>query len=139
MLGTPTLNNPGFKANPEIREFINFEDNKITFKSSILSQYILGNIISPDLIIDSLILIANYLDNKYDIHKPSKDKLISIINFRTIQKTINIKDPIWKREIFRFYETVRSLNFCQNNIHFWLQYAIARLSVSIRTNAPFIV
>ena len=128
MLGTPTLNNPGFKANPEIREFINFEDNKITFKSSILSQYILGNIISPDLIIDSLILIANYLDNKYDIHKPSKDKLISIINFRTIQKTINIKDPIWKREIFRFYETVRSLNFCQNNIHFWLQYAIARLS-----------
>ena len=128
MLGTPTLNNPGFKANPEIKEFINFEENRISFKSSILSQYILGNIISPSLIIDALILITNHLDNKYDVHKPSKEKLISIINFRTIQKSINIKDPAWKREIFRFYETVRSLDFCKNNIHFWLQYAIARLS-----------
>ncbi len=68
------------------------------------------------------------MDDKYDVHKPSKDKLISIINFRTIQKSINLKDPTWKTEIFRFYETIKDLNFCQTNIHFWLQYAIARLS-----------
>ncbi len=128
ILGTTALNNPSFKNNPLIKEFINFEENKISFKSSILSQHILGNLLRPELVIDTLILIASKLDNKYDVHKPSKEKLISIINFRTIQKAINIKDPSWKREIFRFYETARTLSFCENSIHFWLQYAIARLS-----------
>jgi mRNA-degrading endonuclease YafQ of YafQ-DinJ toxin-antitoxin module len=127
-LGSPALNNPSFKKNASIREFINFEQNQITFKSPILSQYILSNIIQPELVIDSLILLANNLDNKYDVNKQSKEKLISIINFRTIQKSININDPAWKREIFRFYETIKEYNFCKNNIHFWLQYAIARLS-----------
>ena len=128
ILGSTTLNNPSFKNNVNIKEFINFEENRISFKSSILSQYILGNILRPELVIDTLILVANNLDNKYEVHKPSREKLISIINFRTIQKAINVKDPSWKREIFRFYETVRSLSFCENSIHFWLQYAIARLS-----------
>ncbi|QGY45926.1 hypothetical protein GM418_20285 [Maribellus comscasis] len=127
-IGSAALNNPGFKANAHIKEFINFEQNQISFKSPILSQYILSNIVHPELVIDSLILIASNLDNKYDIHKPSKDKLISIINFRTIQKSINLNEPVWKREIFRFYETIKDYNFCRNNIHFWLQYAIARLS-----------
>jgi len=128
ILGTTALNNPGFKNNTNVKEFVDFEENKISFKSSILSQYILGNLLRPELVIDTLILIANNLDNKYEVHRPSKEKLISIINFRTIQKAINVKDPSWKREIFRFYETVRELSFCEHNIHFWLQYAIARLS-----------
>lgn len=128
ILGNAALNNPGFKANPHIREFIDFENNQITFKSPILSQYILANIVQPELVIDTLLLFVRKLDDKYDVHKPSKEKLISIINFRTIQKSIKLKDPSWKREIFRFYETIKDLSFCQNNVHFWLQYAIARLS-----------
>jgi hypothetical protein len=28
----------------------------------------------------------------------------------------------------KYYETIKDLQFCKNNIHFWLQYAIARLS-----------
>lgn len=128
ILGSPALNNPSFKTNIHIKEFVDFDENQITFKSSILSQHILGSIIHPELVIDSLLLVVNNLDKKYDVHKPSRDKLISIINFRTIQRSLNINDPTWKREIFRFYETIKDLNFCNTNIHFWLQYAIARLS-----------
>jgi hypothetical protein len=128
ILGNSALNNPSFKNNTNIKEFVDFEKNKILFKSSILSHYILGNLLQPELVIDTLILIARDLDNKYDVHPPSKEKLISIINFKTIQKAINVKDSSWKREIFRFYEEVKELSFCEYNIHFWLQYAIARLS-----------
>lgn len=128
ILGANTLNNPSFKSNASIREFVDFGTNQITFRSSIMSQYILGNLIQPEIVIDTLIFIAKALDNKYSVNYNSKEFLKSIVTFRTIQKSINLNDSKWKGEIFRFYETIKDLQFCRSNIHFWLQYAIARLS-----------
>ena len=54
-------------------------------------------------------------------------RLITFVNFTTIQSCLNIKDNAWKMEIYRFYEVVKSCTFCKTNIDFWLQYAIARL------------
>lgn len=128
ILGAATLNNPSFRNNPSVREFVDFEQKQITFRSSIMSQYILQNLIQPENVIDSLIFIAKSLNNNYTVNPKSKEILKSIVTFREIQKSINVTDSQWKREIFRFYETIKDLQFCKNNIHFWLQYAIARLS-----------
>jgi hypothetical protein len=103
ILGAKTLNNPSFRTNSSVREFVDFEQNQITFRSSIMSQYILGNLIQPEIVIDSLIFIAKALDNKYSVNSKSKEILKSIVTFRAIQKSININDYKWKREIFRFY------------------------------------
>lgn len=128
LLNDKSLNNPSFKTNPVINEFVNFYDDQIIMRSSVFAQYILTKITDPELVIDTLIMIAKSLDTKFRSHSPSRQKFTVIINFRLLQKSINMENSAWKTNIFRYYESIRNLDFCADNPQFWLQYAIAELS-----------
>jgi hypothetical protein len=126
-VGADLLNKPSFKRNQTINEFIDIQNTNIKFKSSVVARYILTTLYSPRDIIDILIQLVKRLATTANISKENKMRLITFVNFTTIQSCLNPEDNKWKDEIFRFYETIKDCSFCMKNIDFWLQYAIARL------------
>lgn len=126
-IGADLLNKPSFRQNPTIKEFVDIEKADIKFKSSIVARYILTTVYSPRDVVDVLIQLVKRLDvaSKYSV--PNRSRLITFVNFTTIQSCLNLKDSAWKMEMFRFYETIKDCVFCKTNVDFWLQYAIARL------------
>lgn len=125
-VGMDLVNKPSFRQNENIKEYIDIENSVIHFKSSIVARYILTNMYSPHEVIDILIQLVKQL-NLHSKAFQNKNRLITFVNFTTIQSCLNSNHHSWQSEIFRFYETVKDLSFCSNNIDFWLQYAIARL------------
>lgn len=126
-LDNETLNNPSFEKNPEVREFVDFERGEIIAKSAILAEVILSKVIDSTTIIDSLILIFKRL-NQRQSEKASRDKMKSLLLFSSIQRALNKEDAAYMHNILRYYESIKGLDFCARNPHFWLQYAIVRLS-----------
>ncbi len=126
-VGADLLNKPSFRQNHTIKEFIDISATDIKFRSSIVAKYILTTLYTPKDVIDILIQLVKCLDvlSKNSLH--NRIRLITFVNFTTIQACLNIKDNAWKMEMYRFYEVVKDCTFCKTNIDFWLQYAIARL------------
>ena len=126
-VGADSFNKPSFRQNQTIKEFIDIEATDIKFKSSIVAKYILTTLYSPKDVIDILIQLVRRLDILSKNSPQNRIRLITFVNFTTIQACLNIKDNAWKMEMYRFYEVVKDCAFCKTNIDFWLQYAIARL------------
>lgn len=126
-VGADLLNKPSFRQNQTIKEFLDIENINIKFKSSIIARYILTTLYTPREVVDVLVQLVRRLDEISKYSTQNKNRLITFVNFTTIQSCLNLKDNAWKMEIFRFYETVKDCKFCKTNIDFWLQYAIARL------------
>jgi hypothetical protein len=121
------LNKPTFQTNSAVREFINFDEGRIVVKSAILSETILSNIMSSRGIVDTLIKICKRLDNRRD-DKNIKIILREVISFSNLQRILQKDTKDYKFNILRFFEEIRNMKHCQSNPHYWLQYAIARLS-----------
>ena len=121
------LNKPTFQTNPVVREFINFDEGRIVVKSAILSETILSNIMSSRGIVDTLIKVCKRLDNRRD-DKNIKIILKEVISFSNLQRILQKDTNEYKFNILRFFEEIRNMKHCQSNPHYWLQYAIARLS-----------
>lgn len=121
------INSPNFKKDPVVREFINFDENTILPKSSILSQTILSQIFDTDIIVNTLIKIMNHL-SYYGKGKVAKQIIRRLMTYTNIQQVLNETDPNHKYNLIRYYEELKSLPSCRNNPHFWLQYAIVMLS-----------
>lgn len=126
-IGAEILNNPLFRNNIGIKEFVSFEDSEVRFKSSIVSQYFLHRFITPEEIVDTLIDMMRILDNTASANRNHKAILTTLLNYTQLRNCINSTRPGTLQHILRFYETVQQLPMCAENIHFWLQYAIARL------------
>ena len=126
-VGADLFNKPSFRQNQTIKEFIDIEATDIKFKSSIVAKYILTTLYSPRDVIDILIQLVKRLDVLSKSSSQNRIRLITFVNFTTIQSCLNLNDNAWKMEMYRFYEVVKDCAFCKTNIDFWLQYAIARL------------
>ena len=126
-VGADLLNKPSFRENLTIKEFVDIENTDIKFKSSIVARYILTTLYSPRDVVNVLIQLVKRLDVISKYSKQNRNRLITFVNFTTIQSCLNLRNSAWKIEMFRFYETIKDCNFCKTNIDFWLQYAIARL------------
>lgn len=122
-----TLNNPSFNRNPQIREFVNIDQSELIVKSPILSEVILSKVIDSTIIIDALLKIFKQL-NKQRYYRPNKEILKSLLSYTNLQRILNKDDKLYKHNLLRFFENLKNLEFCKENPHFWLQYAIVRLS-----------
>ena len=121
------LNSPKFKKNPVVREFVNFDDNTIIPKSSLLSSYILEQIFDTTIVVDTLLVIMQNL-NDYGTGKVAKQIMRRLMTFTNVQHILNAKDPNHKHNLLRYYESLKVMPSCSKNPHFWLQYAIVMLS-----------
>ena len=53
---------------------------------------------------------------------------IPFLSYTNLQRVLNKKDQEYSSNVYRFFESVKTLQFCRENPHFWLQYAILVLA-----------
>ncbi len=127
VLDDEVLNDFSFRKDIAVREFVNFDEGRIKVKSSILSEAILRNVVSSHAIIDTLIKVCCRLDNRRD-DKNIRIILKELISFSNLQSILKKDTSEYKFNILRFFEGIRNMQYCKQNPHYWLQYAIARLA-----------
>lgn len=126
-LNMSQLNSPSFKKDPYVREFVDFDTYTIKSKSSIISQVLLQQIFDSTIVVDVMLSIfRNLSEHRHNIK--IKRILRNMMMFTNIQQAINKEDTNYKHNILRYYENIKSLPSCNKNPHFWLQYAIVKLS-----------
>lgn len=126
--GENSINSNTFRSSPAFNHLIHKTDHGYLFpKSSIMAQYILNNFPDSNLIVQHLIEICkNVRASSYDKNDLSMQIYKDLASFRYAQKILPNRG---KREsLINFYEGLREIPQERNNPHFWLQYAIARLS-----------
>lgn len=121
------LGNLKFRRNEVVRELINFENNEIKAKSSILAEVLLSEIIEPEIIKEVLVKTFKNFDKHR--HSPEfKRVLKSLLSFINLKRILNQKSSNKYQDIMvSFFEDIRNCTFCKNNPHYWLQYAILKL------------
>lgn len=117
---------PRFKNNLAVRQLFNNTRGSILPKSSVLAEFFLQSFKDPQLLVSMLVKIAHAARSK----APGSDmywKLYrDMASFKYIQRMLPEKG---KREsLIQFYEGLREVELERENPHFWLQYAIARLT-----------
>ena len=126
-LDVVALNSPKFKKDPAVQELVNFETGRIRPKSSLVSQTLILELFSTATIIDVLINVAKHLNERRS-EKVAKQMMRRLMTFTNLQQVLNQKDASYKYDLLRYYEALKVLPLCKNNPHFWLQYAIVKLS-----------
>lgn len=117
---------PHFKNDPAIRELVNIENGSITLRSSLLAESILVNVIDPTIIVDVLIKVFKKLD-AYRAEENYRQILKCLLSHQNISRVLNREHPEYILNVTRFFEEIRTTEFCNENEHYWLQYAIAKL------------
>lgn len=117
------LNNPSFKSNHNIKELINFEEEKITFRSSILAKHILSKHIDKEDFKEYYIALFNELDRKSKGNKIVRNALKEMMKHSNLYKFFGNN-----RSIYSIYDNISDCQFTQSHPLFWLQYAIAKTS-----------
>lgn len=128
LVGASVLNNPSFRRNIGVQEFFNFEESAIRFKSSIVARYFLEKFIEPETIIDTLVSMMRTFDAYAKVNPDYKSKLTMLMNYTQLSNCLGYLKSSTLNLVLSFYERVMDLPSCKDNIHFWLQYAIARLA-----------
>lgn len=121
------LNSPSFQKDPFVREFVDFDTYTIKSKSSIISQVLLQQIFDSTIVVDVMLSIFRNL-SEHRHNEKVRRILRSMMMFTNIQQALNKEDTNYKYNILRYYENIKSLPSCDKNPHFWLQYAIVKLS-----------
>lgn len=120
------IGNQMFKRNQIVKEFIDFESFQIKVKSAILAEVILDKIVDGSII--KKVMVKTFVNFDKKRHNPNYRKVLrSLLSYTNIQRVLNNNDPKYKSIIIEFFEDVRRCDFCKNNPHYWLQYAIVKL------------
>lgn len=121
------LGNLNFRRNEVVRELINFENNEIKVKSSVLAEVLLSEIIETEIIKEVLVRTFKNFDKHR--HSPEfKRVLRALLSFINLKRVLNQKSSNKYQEVMvSFFEDIRNCTFCKKNPHYWLQYAILKL------------
>jgi len=126
--GENNISSSIFRSSPAFSHLIHKTDYGYLFpKSSIMAQYILNNFPDSNLVVEHLIEICkNVRASSHDKNDLYMQIYKDLASFRYAQKILPNRG---KREsLINFYEGLRTIPEERKNPHFWLQYAIARLS-----------
>lgn len=135
--GENSISSAIFRSSPAFSHLIYKTDYGYLFpKSSIMAQYILNHFPDSSLIVKYLIeLCKNIRSNSFESNDLYMQIYKDLASFRYAQKILPNKG---KREsLINFYEGLREIPQERNNPHFWLQYAIARLSHPDTSNLKY--
>ncbi|MDA9417852.1 hypothetical protein ABH991_002463 [Bradyrhizobium ottawaense] len=116
------------KKDQTSREYVDFASGRIRVKSSILSQYILKEIIDYDVSLKYLIKAIRACEvgrreNRL-LHEAQKELMKFSFIDKIFARTKNSDHYV------QFYDNLRTLPSMARNPQFWLQYAIARIEHS---------
>jgi hypothetical protein len=110
------------------RDFFDIHDSgKIEARSSVVGEFCLKKVFKGDEIVDVLIRVADQQKGKSYADDESWPILLQFMRFGFIEPWLGASDkPILLK---RYYERLRTNSFYLRNPHFWLQYAIAMMSI----------
>lgn len=120
------LFNSSFRTDKTVRDFVRFDTNLFVIKSSILAEYILKYIISPEEIYATILNVIESVDKK-TTNLNYKPIFNALTNFTSLQSLFQ-ESPTKINYIINIFERAKNLSYCRKNPQFWLQYAIARIA-----------
>ena len=121
------LNSPSFRNNASVREFVDFDGNQIKGTSSLFARVLLEEIFNTSVIVDVMIGIYKRLNDQRS--RPEvRSVLRKMMNYSNLQHILNKNDQGYKANLLHYYDSIHTLSFCAENPHFWMQYAILKLS-----------
>lgn len=125
--GERNVHNIDFKKNPDILELVDFKNDCIKAKSSILAQEILLHSKNINMILKTLIKAYN---NAYElVGNRNKNIYDTIVYNLTLYRNLGILLPKSQNEksVINFYESIKNKKRNKEHPQFWLQFAIAEL------------
>lgn len=126
LANTSIIFDPRFKKNEMVRQLFNNVQGGLSPKSSALAEFSLQSFNDVPLLVTTLIQIANSARKKAFGSEMYWKLYREIASFKNIQRMLPEKG---KREnLIEFYEGLKEVDVERENPHFWLQYAIARLT-----------
>jgi len=114
------------QSNELIKEFVHFNNNRVSVKSPIFSQAVLSELIPDHVIVEmipDIILRLEQLAGHSDFYRPIVRRLM---RFGSVERILSNQNK--EEKLVSFYENLRSTGVVNQNPQFWLQYAIARMS-----------
>ncbi len=110
------------------RDFFDLHDgDKIEARSSVVGEFCLKRVFKGHEIVDVLIRVADQQKGKTYADDDSWPILLQFMRFGFIEPWLGASDkPVLLK---RYYERLRTNSFYLRNPHFWLQYAIAMMSI----------
>lgn len=121
------LNSPSFRNNASVREFIDFDGNQVKRTSSLFARVLLEEIFNTDVIVDVMIGIYRRLNDQRS-RREVRSVLRKMMTYSNMQNILNKNDRNYKANLLHYYDSIHTLSFCAENPHFWMQYAILKLS-----------
>jgi hypothetical protein len=115
------------RASTEFRDFTRIRNGKLALRSPILSEYIIKNIVDVDFLMDCMVSIMDRLDVLYDTDFIYSELMKTLVRFSFLEGHLPTNDR--RGFLIRYYESMKLLVHFQREPLFWLQYAIARLSL----------
>lgn len=115
-----------FQKNELVREFIDFNTGESKARSSILAEFVLRTFVKPTFLKDTVVEAFKTLDNN---RRKYGRVLAALSRHSTLLSLMGLHCAESKELIPRFYDQIKQCNWCKNNPHFWLQYAIAMLEI----------
>jgi hypothetical protein len=114
-----------------LASFLDVKSGDVRARSSILSEFVLRNLANTGTVLDTLIKItegaARHSGSRY-VRNAFRDILIAIVRFSNLQGMLPERGR--REAIIEYYESVKNLGSNQSNAHFWVQYAVARVTLS---------
>lgn len=123
---------PLFKSNIAAKQFLTSSGGIVIPKSSAMAEYILKNFPDASLLVRTLVDICKNARRKADGNRLYFDIYKDIASFRYAQKMLPAGGT--RESLILFYEGLRGIDIERKNPHFWLQYAIARLTYPDASN-----
>ena len=122
-----TIMEPQFKQDPTVREFVDIQAGEIKLRSAAAAQFILTHVANVNYTVDALIEMAKAMDRGAKYSEIHGFILRNMMRFATVQTLL--PDTQRRPATMRYYEGIKNLFACRRNPQFWLQYAIACLTL----------
>ena len=132
LVGTEVLNQASFRTNEAIRELLDFNRDRIIARSAVIGRHILMTSIDPDISVSALGTMAANAD-KLSGNPVYYSILRDLTRFSNVQSVLPTQHKM--NAVIVYYERLKNFRACKTNPHFWLQYAIARLSLGYYEDA----
>ena len=133
-LGGGYIGDYSFRKNLLVNEFVDFSNQEIKVKSTILAEVLLWDVLDVMSTKTVMVKMFRNFDKKRSFFKYHR-ALRQLLSYTSLQRVLNKEADNFGIAMRGFFEEIRETGFCKNNPHYWLQYAICKLDENDYTTA----
>jgi hypothetical protein len=115
------------KYNIDYKDLLDISTGRILLKSSILSQTLIESLENDDTLVTTIILSMKNAAREQTTF--AKSYIRDITLFSNLESIFRNKS-LHRRNIVKVYEVAKGLDICKSNPYFWVQYAIAMITLN---------